>query len=104
MAKHRFFPVGCLFRFLPTSSSACLRCLFPITPHHDQTQERADDGRGEEGEDDGDTNGPDTGREKGLQRMCFVDERLENKSTQSMCIRQRFGVERLAIGMRLEVV
>ncbi|KAK3071410.1 hypothetical protein LTR53_008687 [Teratosphaeriaceae sp. CCFEE 6253] len=56
-----------------------LERLLSITPDHDHTEEAADDRAAEQQEDDGDADGPDAGREEGLQGMVGVDEGLAQK-------------------------
>lgn len=50
--------------------------LLPIAPDHDDAEEGADDGRAEQDQDDGDADGPDAGREEGVQGVVRVDEGL----------------------------
>jgi hypothetical protein len=50
--------------------------FFAIAPHHDDAQETAHDGAAQQQQDDGDADGPDAGREEGLDRVRVVDEGL----------------------------
>jgi hypothetical protein len=47
-----------------------------IAPHHDHAEETAHHGAAEQQQDDGDADGPDAGREEGLDRVRVVDEGL----------------------------
>lgn len=61
------------------SLSLCLRSLgrsLPIAPNHDHAQEASDHRAAEKKEDDRDANGPDAGREEGLDEVRVVDEGL----------------------------
>jgi hypothetical protein len=55
----------------------CLESLLPVAPYHDDREEAANDGSTEDYEDDGYANGPDAGREKGVERVVIVNEGLE---------------------------
>ena len=54
----------------------CLEGLLAIAPYHDSGEESADNGSGKDNEDDGNADGPDAGREEGLDRVRVVDEGL----------------------------
>ena len=54
-----------------------LRSLFAITPDHHDAQEASYDCAAEQEEDHGDADGPDAGREEGLDGVRVVDERHE---------------------------
>ena len=51
--------------------------LLPVTPDHDDAEERSDHGRAHEDEDDGDLNGPCPRREEVLERVVVIDEGLK---------------------------
>ena len=51
--------------------------LLPVTPDHDDAEERSDHGRAHEDEDDGDSNGPYPRREEVLERVVVIDEGLK---------------------------
>ena len=51
--------------------------LLPVASDHDHAQERPHHGRTQEDEDDGDTDGPDAGREEVLERVVVIDKGLE---------------------------
>lgn len=53
---------------LPLRLSSLGRSL-PIAPDHDHAQEASDHGAAEKKEDDRDANGPDAGREEGLDEV-----------------------------------
>lgn len=53
-----------------------LGSLLPVASNHDHAQERAHDGGTQENEDNGDSDGPDAGKEEVLERVVIVDERL----------------------------
>lgn len=57
----------------------CFRRLFAVTPNHDHAQEASYNCAAEQEEDDGDANGPDAGREEGLNGVRVVDERHEKR-------------------------
>lgn len=50
--------------------------FFAITPYHNHAQETADHRATKQKEDDRDANGPDAGREEGLEGVLLVDEGL----------------------------
>ena len=50
--------------------------LFLVTPHHDHADEGADDGGGEDYEEDGDADGPVARGEEGVEGVVGVDEGL----------------------------
>jgi hypothetical protein len=56
-----------------------LRRSLTIAPHHNHAQETPDHGAAEQQEDDRDANGPDAGREEGLDEVGVVDEGLRLK-------------------------
>ena len=63
----------------PHSLSLRLRSLgrsLPIAPNHHHAQEASNPGATEKKKDDWDTNGPDAGREEGLDEVGVVDEGL----------------------------
>lgn len=58
-----------------------LQCLLAIAPYHDNREEAADHSSEENDEDDGDANGPNTRKEKGVEHVVLVDKWLENVSS-----------------------
>lgn len=53
-----------------------LGCLLLVAVDHDNSNEGAYHGRTQECEDDGDADGPNTGREEVVERVTGVDEGL----------------------------
>ena len=70
LSKHGF-----LLRLLPLRLSR-FGGFLAIAPHHDDAQETTHDGAAQQQQDDGDADGPDAGREEGLDRVRVVDEGL----------------------------
>lgn len=54
--------------------------LLPVALDHDHAEKRADDGGAEQDENDGDADGPNTGREEAVQRMTVVDKWLRRST------------------------
>lgn len=52
-------------------------CSLAIASYHDYAEETSYHGAAEQQEDDGDADGPDAGREEGLDWVGVVDEGLE---------------------------
>lgn len=65
-----------LLRLLAPLRLSRFRSFLAIAPHHDDAQETAHDGAAQQQQDDGDADGPDAGREEGLDRVRVVDEGL----------------------------
>lgn len=64
-------------RLLLGSGCLGLGSLLTVAADHDHAEERADDGRAQQDEDDGDADGPHARREEVLERVVGVDKRLE---------------------------
>lgn len=63
-------------RLLLRGGSLGLGGLLPIAPDHDHAEERSHDGGAQQDEDDGEADGPDAGREEGVEGVVGVDEGL----------------------------
>lgn len=57
-----------------------LRGLLFVAVDHHNADKRSHDGGAQESQEDGDADGPDTGREEVMQRVARIDERLEMES------------------------
>lgn len=71
--------LSCKRRNFKSSLSLRLRGLgrpLPIAPNHDHAQEASNHSAAEKKENDWDANGPDAGREEGLDEVRVVDEGL----------------------------
>lgn len=65
-----------VLRLLLRGGGLGLGGLLLVAPDHDDAQEGADDGGGEQDEDDGDADGPDARGEEVLEGVVRVDEGL----------------------------
>ena len=77
-SKNTQYPLA-YYAISKISLSLCLSslgCSLPIAPDHDHTQEASNNRAAEKKEDDRDANGPDAGREEGLDEVGVVDEGL----------------------------